>query len=353
MKKIKLNKLFGFTKSKNLIFLGGLTVFWWVFLSNVNVGSSDVFHDRDQDGLSDEEEYMYGTDINNPDSDGDGYRDGVEVESGYDPLKPAPGDKIFFKSENELQIENNEEVGTNLTNDFFEKLQTEKSNEVELLSDYYTDPESYGNEKGIEALNEVSLTSEELQKFINQTTENSELSSEMNLISEDDIFVLPEVTGNEEEVEKKEKEQIEKYLTQIFYVMSINKPFSIEDQSLLPQLGVGYINEISGAIQTGQTSQLAELKEKAQKTYDECLKIETPYKTKDIHIRTLSLIKYLMEDINEEKLVDQQDPMTIALYVGKLQAALMEGEALKNEIDELVGKYEIEIFDNTNSDSIF
>jgi len=197
------------------------------------------------------------------------------------------------------------------------------------------------------------LTSEELQKFINQTTENSELSSEMNLISEDDIFVLPEVTGNEEEVEKKEKEQIEKYLTQIFYVMSINKPFSIEDQSLLPQLGVGYINEISGAIQTGQTSQLAELKEKAQKTYDECLKIETPYKTKDIHIRTLSLIKYLMEDINEEKLVDQQDPMTIALYVGKLQAALMEGEALKNEIDELVGKYEIEIFDNTNSDSIF
>ena len=29
------------------------------------------------------------------DTDGDGYGDGIEVESGYDPLKPAPGDKVI------------------------------------------------------------------------------------------------------------------------------------------------------------------------------------------------------------------------------------------------------------------
>jgi hypothetical protein len=44
-----------------------------------------VVDDADADGLSREEEVLYGTDAHNPDSDGDGYSDGDEVESGYNP----------------------------------------------------------------------------------------------------------------------------------------------------------------------------------------------------------------------------------------------------------------------------
>ena len=53
-----------------------------------------LFRDADQDGLSDEEEKVFGTDPFVRDTDGDSYSDGVEVESGYDPLRPAPGDKL-------------------------------------------------------------------------------------------------------------------------------------------------------------------------------------------------------------------------------------------------------------------
>lgn len=42
--------------------------------------------DTDHDGLTDEEENMYATDINNPDTDGDGFKDGQEVFFGYSPL---------------------------------------------------------------------------------------------------------------------------------------------------------------------------------------------------------------------------------------------------------------------------
>lgn len=41
--------------------------------------------DSDRDGLPDEWENTLGTDLNNPDSDGDGYEDGIEVENEYDP----------------------------------------------------------------------------------------------------------------------------------------------------------------------------------------------------------------------------------------------------------------------------
>ncbi len=50
------------------------------------VEECNIIIDTDNDGLSDEDEIIYGTDINNPDTDGDGYLDGEEVESGYNPL---------------------------------------------------------------------------------------------------------------------------------------------------------------------------------------------------------------------------------------------------------------------------
>jgi len=42
--------------------------------------------DSDEDGISDEDELVLGTDPENPDSDGDGDTDGEEAESGTNPL---------------------------------------------------------------------------------------------------------------------------------------------------------------------------------------------------------------------------------------------------------------------------
>ena len=46
---------------------------------------SDAKLDFDKDGLDNLSEYQLGTDINNPDSDGDGFKDGVEIRNGSDP----------------------------------------------------------------------------------------------------------------------------------------------------------------------------------------------------------------------------------------------------------------------------
>lgn len=45
----------------------------------------DFTKDLDRDGLSDAKEFIFGTDPNNPDTDNDTYKDGGEVEYGYDP----------------------------------------------------------------------------------------------------------------------------------------------------------------------------------------------------------------------------------------------------------------------------
>lgn len=49
------------------------------------VQASDLT-DTDQDGLIDIQEQRFKTDVNYPDSDGDGYVDGLEITNGFDPL---------------------------------------------------------------------------------------------------------------------------------------------------------------------------------------------------------------------------------------------------------------------------
>ena len=71
-----------------------------------NFNMDNVINDYDFDGLSDWEEEIYKTSPTNPDTDGDGYLDGEEVASGFDPTKKAPNDK--------LQDEASQQIGEGL-----------------------------------------------------------------------------------------------------------------------------------------------------------------------------------------------------------------------------------------------
>ena len=49
--------------------------------------SDPRFADKDQDGMDDRVERYWGTDPGNPDTDGDGYKDGDEPDLGLNPLR--------------------------------------------------------------------------------------------------------------------------------------------------------------------------------------------------------------------------------------------------------------------------
>ncbi len=63
-------------------------------LGNINSSLSAPDVDPDHDGLTNREESYWNTDPFNPDTDGDGFKDGEEVASGHDPLIPGPNDLL-------------------------------------------------------------------------------------------------------------------------------------------------------------------------------------------------------------------------------------------------------------------
>ena len=62
---------------------------WEVYYGFSHLDPSDAGLDADGDGLSNAQEYTYGTDPRDSDSDNDGYTDGFEVSSGSNPLDPG------------------------------------------------------------------------------------------------------------------------------------------------------------------------------------------------------------------------------------------------------------------------
>lgn len=63
--------------------------------NTADVALQNPEQDADFDGLTNEEESQWETDFQNPDTDGDGFRDGEEVASGHDPRIPGPNDELL------------------------------------------------------------------------------------------------------------------------------------------------------------------------------------------------------------------------------------------------------------------
>lgn len=72
------------------LFIGlSLVLVFGLTFSHLTLASTTPI-DSDHDGLSDDLEKQFKTNSNNPDTDGDGFVDGLEVANGFDPLSKEP-----------------------------------------------------------------------------------------------------------------------------------------------------------------------------------------------------------------------------------------------------------------------
>ncbi len=331
----------------------------WLFVSGVSFGEMNIFEDKDQDGLSDQEERAYGTDPNNPDTDGDGYSDGTEVKSGYDPLKPAPGDKIKTESqvlgtedEQDFLLKQSESENFNYTEEFLNKLKNEKGEELSAITDILNNPESLEDESVLENLGNTSLTTEDLNEIINGIAQQKNVTEEIEIIPRNSINILEKPEGSEEEVKEKEKQQIQEYLSVLSYIAFSNAPLETLSENQLSQSGLLFISQLSTYLEAGNSKELELLRSKAEKAYQELNQVDVPEVLVDIHLLGMSLLKYSLENIDEKALIDSRDPVEMLITLNKFQAVLAQGENLKKEIQSILDEYEIEFLNFNSSGAI-
>ena len=288
--------------------------------------TKNIFIDSDQDGLSDEEEKVYKTDPYKADSDNDGYSDGVEVGSGYDPLRPAPGDKIIKTQEQKNNLSSDDKEN-NLTQNVTKKISSLiKSDNGE----------------------EQEVTMDEIQSIIDETLSEQSAITENDLpeIADKDIKIKKQNYGSlsKDKKQEKMKEDFLSYTTSIAYIFSSNSPKAITSSDDISGLTESYANQIVSALTTRKADELSDISDSGQKIFDQMKTVEVPEDAKEMHIKGLKLAQYAL-NLKKSVNANAQDPVSDIVGLSKIQSFLEIIMTYSEEVNSKFSEYGISYTD--------
>lgn len=324
-----------------------------------NQNDGNLFLDSDQDGLTDQEEKMIGTDPAKADTDGDGYSDGKEVESGYNPLKPAPGDKIVASQTANTSTEPTfapADVGTaadgqpadllsadaitdlssdpnnpNLTNELIGQLMQLTTEKAAVNSGFAENP---------------IYSAEDYSQIAQKALETTSIAKDLPDIPDSELKILPAVDSKKlepEEIKSRQKAEIEKYLAQIAFVFASHSPFSVQNTSDLESNIASESTNIISALATGNKSAVDSYAQKAQAGIDQLKKIEVPFVLKDIHKSMLQLATFTL-GLKDDIAISSTDPMKSLAAASSLQAIAGKATQLQEDFSKILSEYGIDSF---------
>jgi hypothetical protein len=306
-----------------IIFVGLLILSFAVFAYAQNNSSSDknIFLDTDQDGLSDEEEKMYGTDSGKSDTDGDGYTDGAEVKSGYDPTKPAPGDKIISPKPTVSKSAENT-ASTPLTDDAEAPDNTENATEEKNLTKEFSAKVAALVSDSSEEQQDISL--QDIDTMIQEITSNTLAYEDLPAISDEEIKIKKQKYKSLPDSERlaKEKEDALEYLTTVCYILANNSPRKLTDPKDLEDLSKDITDNVSKlATNFSDISYFENLADKGAASLEQLKEVEVSENLKDTHKRGLQLLTYATS-LNDTTKFKADDPIYNILNISKVQSLM-------------------------------
>ncbi len=289
--------------------------------------SQEDLKDSDNDGLKDWEEELYKTDPKNPDTDGDGYIDGEEVNSGHSPLVKSPGDALNFyplplgdKYNITKKVLDEETVTLIVDSYIFQK------------SQYINDHPEIDSAEAFSALTKTStiqemvkraladiypLIAEKVQKTISEIPEIFDIN-----ISDKDINIS----------EDNSKEAIKLYLSQVSLILN-SDTFFLREQSL---------NAMTSAFKDGDFSKIDQLIKLNDSRIEPAKEIIVPSSWKEIHkqgLRLTILIRNIFVSLRDV----ESDFLKTRFALDKLDAFPDQWNELMKQAIDLVKSQGIEL----------
>ncbi len=342
-----------------------------------NQNSNNIFLDSDQDGLTNQEEKALGTDPNKFDTDGDGYSDGAEVRSGYDPLKPAPGDQLFPSSaavsQNKAEVApSGSASGADATSPAGTVIPTSLSDQnnqlaslaganfsSDIVNDLSSDPnnpnltnEMVGNllkqtidksQNSTDTTISPSFSQDDLNQIVQSSLTTANVQKPMPEISDSEIKVLPPVDDKKmsaDELKAAQKKEIETYLSSLAFVLAQNSPFSVDNTSNLSTSLSKESDNLLSAIASGDQKKIDDYAQKTRTGIDQIKKIEVPFVMKDLDKSALQLAIYTL-DFKDDLALNQSDPAKSLAALSSLQSTGASVLQLQQNFQTILDQYGI------------
>ncbi|OGZ35265.1 MAG: hypothetical protein A3A94_01460 [Candidatus Portnoybacteria bacterium RIFCSPLOWO2_01_FULL_43_11] len=269
--------------------------------------SLNSLKDSDEDGLLDWEEAIYKTNPNNPDTDGDGYFDGEEIASGYDPLKPAPNDKSSDKAMEPRPAPGVLSRDTNLTKVLVQDI-------VSGMMAGAINP--LVSENGAADIDSASQAN--LDEFLT------------NALADSSQVLIPEIKDEELKISSDNSEEaVKNYLTK--YSEIILKYLDA------PEFKTTEMEDTLHALETRNFSQINKRINAYKLTYEELKNTPVPLNALEIHKLELQILLISINTFEAVKNVDE-DPLKAVLAVQNHPITIDLAKEIAIKADELVKK---------------
>jgi hypothetical protein len=306
---------------------------WWSFASNevTMTSAHNIFEDRDQDGLSNNEEKLYGTNAERVDTDGDGYSDGAEIRSGYDPLTKAPGDRIGA-------LEDGAD-GDASAEDGVENPMVSKPNLTEDVAQKFSDTMKQS------MVTKEPLSLETLQSAVREAMATKVNEEELPPIDVKAIHVKKQKYAklSDADREAKVKDDTLEYVSSISYILINNSPLELKSESDIEGIAA-FIETQSGSILTGNDPAFAaDMAKRSVITAEQLASMTVPENMLETHLKALRLAQYagtMRDDLTSS---NENDPLMQIRSVAKVQSYLALLLSFGTEIQGIMTKYGIEI----------
>ena len=323
--------IFTFPRKTSLVFFVLLALSLGFYVSaddQRDVKGYSLFRDADQDGLSDEEEKVFDTDPFSKDTDGDSYSDGIEVESGYDPLKPAPGDKLVSPEDGlgkgGYDDDTSVDIGANVT----ERASREVADILSGVSD-----------------ENPSVKMQDINASVEQLLQQSAVDVKFPEVDVESIHIKKikcKDSEGEEKCLKKQREATIEYLTILSYLVANNSPIVLKENGDLDLMASSMMSDIMGAFSTGKFSGLLKNKAKAEAFLNSVKEIEVPENMLSTHVKALQLALFSVGLAEAFEKVDD-DPMGQISLLSQVQGLLGFATGLASDMQAEFKKLGIDL----------
>lgn len=313
--------------------------FGFLSIASDSFSGKDIFQDSDQDGLTNEEERLYGTDPQKADTDNDGYSDGAEVRSGYDPLKPSPGDKILPREKPVVTSPKNDSQGSSPSS----SVSTEETmpggvggsdgdNLTQQVSQQIAD--ILKSSSGDTA--DTSATIQSMQENLQSILDGKNLTGDTELpeVDEKDIKIKKQDYGelSEEEKKTKIKQDTLEYVTKVSYILASNAPEVLNAPEDMEKMATTMMTSALTSIESGNSQYLQDIADKGNRVLLELRDVEVPENMLPIHKKAIQLFQYASTLPKELKSFDS-DPLSNIVVLSKMQNLLGALSGFVKEID--------------------
>ena len=304
---IKINTLKKLFLIMVCIFFASFNYFTYAENIDSDSNSCDKNIDSDCDGLTNTEENLYGTDINKNDTDNDSYSDGIEVQSGYDPLKPAPGDKI--------------ETGIK-TSDASSKSTSSVSNSSTLTDEYLQNLSAFVSSKEGQNVSVTDLRNfadEQIAKNMGDSITWDTLPS----VDETQLNILKQNYSSLSDADRKKREAEDsaRYLNQVLYLMANNLPVQILTKDDFTAFQEDFLSKVADVGNSKENiSYFSDLGNRLEAFSNQVSSVQVPETMVDLHVKFLRLIKGVLT--LKDYSLSSNDPMGKLVIANKATAYL-------------------------------